>query len=118
MRFPRVWRRLATGFLLVPAALLVTACSHTSLDCRTGSSQAGELMCTAVMPETDSGTLSVSFGSDPISVTRIAGNAVTFTAPGASVTIPSGSSAAVGPYQVTVTSVGSSIARFQVVPRR
>lgn len=51
-----------------------------------------------------------------VSVTRIAPHAVTLTTSGVSVTIPTGSNAAVGPYQITVTSIDSGTATFKVIP--
>lgn len=50
-----------------------------------------------------------------ISLTRIANTAVTFTAAGVPVTITNGSSAAVGPYQITVLSIDAGTAMFKVI---
>jgi hypothetical protein len=66
---------------------------------------------------TTNGRTSFSCGSGPlIAIESIDGSGVTFSADGATATVPPGSAAAVGPYRITVGSVDGGAAEFQVEP--
>jgi hypothetical protein len=68
-----------------------------------------------VMTDFDSGATSFSCVTGPIiSLTRIANTAVTFSEAGVPVTITNGSSATVGPYQITVLRIDAGTAVFEV----
>jgi hypothetical protein len=138
MDLSRAWQRHIGGVGLAALALVVTACASTPQTSQpsvtapqvtettspapqqhecTGTGRVGSLSMTGsggsqITPE------ATSFFCETgpfISLTRISNNAVTFTAAGAPVTIPNGSSATVGPYQIMVLSIDAGTANFKVI---
>lgn len=136
------WRRLVEGVVLAPLTLLISCAGNvtdapTSPTSQPSLAPSAQRETTSAAPPECMGTVSTegrfrmsggplrtvltdeafsfSCGTGQlVSLTEIADTAVTFTAD-APVTITSGSSAAVGPYRITVLSIDAGTAMFKVV---
>lgn len=93
-----------------------TSAALSSPEC-TGRLSAGSLRMTGgpVRTVIANGAASFSCGAGPLVSLTLARSAMTFTDSGTPVTIANGSSATVGPYQITVLSIDHGTATFKIV---
>jgi len=145
MTCSRAWRRPVGGIVFFALVLLVIAGAANVTDAPTSptsqpslSSFAAPETISATAPPSRECMGTVSAGSidltgsgstvigpegtsfscgmtNPLVSIRVVSSAVTFTTAGAPVTITNGSSATVGPYQITVLNIEAGTAMFKVV---